>query len=58
MFGREGLDAFLANERAQYELQLNAYAKQMMVEGLPVKVGLYFPLVPRLVWWEPEDSGW
>ena len=56
MHGREGLDDFLAKERAQYDAQMNAYARQIGADGMPVRVGLYFPLVPRLLWWGVEEQ--
>jgi ATP-dependent helicase/nuclease subunit A len=52
--GREGIDEFLTAERAKYSLQLEAYAQLMekRVSAQKVRVGLYFPMLPRLIWWE------
>jgi ATP-dependent exoDNAse (exonuclease V) beta subunit len=54
--GREGVEEFLARERVKYEAQMEAYARMMKgrVEAGRLRVGLYYPMLPRLVWWEPE----
>jgi ATP-dependent helicase/nuclease subunit A len=53
--GREGLDEFLTKERAKYEAQLETYAGMMRDRcGVPgLRVGLYYPMLARLIWWEP-----
>jgi ATP-dependent helicase/nuclease subunit A len=53
--GREGVEEFLAEERLKYGPQMEAYARMMQdrVETGKLRVGLYYPLLPRLVWWEP-----
>jgi ATP-dependent helicase/nuclease subunit A len=53
--GREGLDEFLAEERMKYGEQMKTYAQMMRdrVENGRVRVGLYYPMLPKLVWWEP-----
>jgi ATP-dependent exoDNAse (exonuclease V) beta subunit len=55
--GREGVDEFLAEERVKYGAQMDAYARMMRgrVEAGRLRVGLYYPMLPRLVWWEPAD---
>jgi ATP-dependent helicase/nuclease subunit A len=57
--GREGVDVFLAEERAKYKPQMNAYARTMSDRVAPerLRVGLYYPMLPALVWWEPRLSG-
>ncbi len=50
--GAEGVEEFLARERAKYSAQMEAYARVMKSVG--VRVGLYYPMLPRLVWWVPE----
>jgi ATP-dependent exoDNAse (exonuclease V) beta subunit len=57
--GREGVDEFLAGERAKYEAQMEAYARMMRdrVETGSLRVGLYYPMLARLVWWIPEPVG-
>ncbi len=54
--GREGGEEFLAEERVKYGEQMDAYARMMRdrVETGRLRVGLYYPMLPRLVWWEPE----
>jgi hypothetical protein len=54
--GREGVEEFLAEERVKYGAQMDAYARMMRdrVEAGRLRVGLYYPMLPRLVWWEPE----
>ena len=57
--GRGGVDEFLAEERVKYEAQMNAYA-EMMKDRAPegrLRVGLYYPMLSRLVWWAPEITG-
>ena len=54
--GREGLEEFLAEERLKYGAQMDTYARMMQdpVETGRLRVGLYYPMLPRLVWWESE----
>jgi ATP-dependent helicase/nuclease subunit A len=54
--GQEGVEEFLAQERAKYEAQMETYAQIMRDRVAPgmLRVGLYYPMLPRLVWWEPE----
>jgi ATP-dependent helicase/nuclease subunit A len=56
--GRERVEEFLAEERVKYGAQMDAYARMMRgrVEAGRLRVGLYYPMLPRLVWWEPTDS--
>jgi ATP-dependent helicase/nuclease subunit A len=53
--GREGLDEFLAEERMKYGEQMKTYARMLRdrVEEGRLRVGLYYPMLPKLVWWEP-----
>jgi ATP-dependent helicase/nuclease subunit A len=55
MHGPEGLDEFLADERAKYEAQMETYARMMhdRVERDRLRVGLYYPMLAKLVWWAP-----
>jgi hypothetical protein len=57
--GREGVEEFLAQERVKYETQMDAYARMMRDRAAAgrLRVGLYYPVLPRLVWWEPTDAG-
>jgi hypothetical protein len=51
--GSEGMDEFLADERAKYGPQMEAYARMMAdrVEEGRLRVGLYYPMLARLIWW-------
>jgi hypothetical protein len=51
--GREGVQQFLAEERVKYGPQMDAYARMMVdrVEAGRLRVGLYYPMLARLVWW-------
>ncbi|MGH9616230.1 MAG: UvrD-helicase domain-containing protein [Acidobacteriaceae bacterium] len=52
------VDEFLAQERAQYSDQLQIYGEIAAVvypEAPEVRLGLYYPLLSRLVWW-PRDA--
>ncbi len=53
--GREGLDEFLAGERTKYEAQMETYARMMRDRAgvSELRVGLYYPMLSRLVWWIP-----
>jgi len=51
------VDAFLEQERQRYAPQLDRYAGLMGgLETRRVKVALYFPLLKRLVEWEPRHG--
>ena len=56
--GLEGLEAFLLGERAKYAAQMEAYARVMRGDARvgEIRVGLYYPMLPRLIWWTPELS--
>jgi ATP-dependent exoDNAse (exonuclease V) beta subunit len=56
MHGREGVDEFLVKERAKYQAQMETYARMMHDRAAAgrLRVGLYYPMLARLVWWEPE----
>ena len=51
-----GAEAFLAEERTKYGPQMESYAQAMQVaaDGKKLRVGLYYPLLPKLLWWVPE----
>jgi hypothetical protein len=49
--GAEGVEEFLAKERIKYAPQMEAYARVM--KG--ARVGLYYPMLPRFIWWTPES---
>jgi ATP-dependent exoDNAse (exonuclease V) beta subunit len=50
------LEEFLAMEREKYAPQMRAYAREMLKDAKgnnDLRVALYYPLVVRLLWWEP-----
>jgi ATP-dependent exoDNAse (exonuclease V) beta subunit len=51
------IDAFLAEERLKYAPQLESYARAIGAdaEGKEMRVGLYYPMLPKLLWWKFED---
>jgi ATP-dependent helicase/nuclease subunit A len=52
--GAAGVEEFLAKEREKYASQMEAYARMMQgrVEPGKVRVGLYYPMLPKFIWWE------
>jgi ATP-dependent helicase/nuclease subunit A len=56
--GREGVEEFLEREREKYRPQMEAYAQALRADGeeQELRVGLYYPMLPRLMWWRPEPS--
>jgi hypothetical protein len=51
------VEEFLAGERLKYEAQMEIYARMRRDRAASaerLRVGLYYPMLPRLVWWEPE----
>jgi ATP-dependent helicase/nuclease subunit A len=54
--GSKGVEEFLAEERVKYGPQMLAYARMMRSEAEPgkLRVGLYYPMLPKLIWWTPE----
>jgi ATP-dependent helicase/nuclease subunit A len=55
--GSKGVEEFLAEEQIKYRPQMLAYAQMMRseVEKEQLRVGLYYPMLPKLVWWVPEE---
>jgi hypothetical protein len=47
---------FLLEERKKYEAQMETYARMMgdRVDAGRLRVGLYYPMLPGLIWWEPN----
>ncbi len=55
--GAAKIDEFLAKERVQYEQQMQLYgdiAGIIYPEIRNVRLGLYYPLLPRFLWWPYE----
>ena len=52
--GSARLDEFLAQEKEKYAPQLESYAevlRKLPGNVLPIRLALYYPLLPRLLWW-------
>ncbi|MEO6817263.1 MAG: UvrD-helicase domain-containing protein [Edaphobacter sp.] len=52
--GGEAIEAFLAAERAKYSAQMQTYAQAINSAGRKIRLALYYPLLPQLIWWDPE----
>jgi ATP-dependent helicase/nuclease subunit A len=54
--GTKGVEEFLAEELLKYGPQMLTYARMMRAEAEPgkLRVGLYYPMLPKLVWWTPQ----
>jgi ATP-dependent helicase/nuclease subunit A len=55
---RQGAEEFLAEEQAKYRAQMEAYARMMAdrVDAGKLRVGLYYPMLARLIWWKPDGA--
>jgi hypothetical protein len=55
--GSTGLESFLQRQREAYAAQLETYARllspALQVGPGRIRAGLYFPAIPRLLWWDP-----
>ena len=54
--GGRNLQAFLDEERAAYRQQMQSYATALRAAGHPVRLALYYPLLPKLVVYEDITS--
>lgn len=58
--GTKGLEEFLNSQRATYGPQLANYARILApIRSVPleqVRLALYFPALPRLVWWKSTEA--
>ena len=45
--GRRSREAFLTRETEQYRPQLDEYARRLAGTSLPIRLALYFPMLPR-----------
>lgn len=51
-----GVERFLEEERKKYAPQMEAYARVMQATSkTELRLGLYYPLLPKLIWWKPES---
>jgi ATP-dependent helicase/nuclease subunit A len=50
-----GVEAFLESEREKYGAQMESYAAAMkaVAKGKELRVALYYPMLPKLLWWRP-----
>lgn len=54
--GEVSLNEFLINERKKYEAQLQCYAAAFReIDQRPIRLGLYFPLIPAWYEWEEQQ---
>jgi ATP-dependent exoDNAse (exonuclease V) beta subunit len=53
--GRKGVEEFLEGEQAKYTAQMETYARMIQAgtETPEIRVALYYPLLPKLIWWKP-----
>jgi hypothetical protein len=56
-YGGTAIDDFLLRERNQYIPQMSAYAKAIREtnENRQLRLGLYYPLLSKLIWWKDTD---
>jgi ATP-dependent helicase/nuclease subunit A len=56
--GRESMEEFLAAERLKYEPQMRAYAQmlQTISSAAKLRIGLYYPMLPKLIWWTADAT--
>lgn len=50
---QEGLATFLQAEREKYRPQLETYARGLATQPLPIRLALFYPMLPSLIWWFP-----
>ena len=55
---QQGVDLFLAEQRELYRRQLEGYASivSRLFPGRPILLGLYYPLLPEILWWPWEPK--
>ncbi len=50
--GKRSMEQFFEAEKEKYRPQMETYAKALQLdEQQPIRLALYYPLVPRLIWW-------
>ncbi|MDX1438802.1 MAG: 3'-5' exonuclease, partial [Rubricoccaceae bacterium] len=52
----ESINTFLEREQDRYREQLEDYARLFTNEGLPIRLGLYFPMEAAWIEWEFEST--
>ena len=56
-YSGDQIEGFFRQEREKYMPQMSAYIA-LLNEGekdRPLRMGLYYPMIPKLIWWRPED---
>jgi ATP-dependent exoDNAse (exonuclease V) beta subunit len=57
----QGREEFLRAEHEKYAPQLEAYARVLLAatgrSAQQLRLALYYPLLPKLLWWSPADAG-
>ena len=54
--GSSNLDEFLTSEKKKYAPQLEAYARSLATQNPhPIRLALYYPMLPHLLCWEPQN---
>ncbi len=51
-----GVEAFLTEQKALYQPKLEAYAEASAHRGLPIRLALYYPMLPHLIWWPHKEQ--
>lgn len=53
--GEKDIEKFLEGEREKYAPQMETYARMVKASAEPgdIRVGLYYPMLPKLIWWTP-----
>lgn len=51
-----GREEFLRQERERYKSQMETYAGMVKHDRNKLRFGLYYPMLPQLVWWPPENE--
>jgi hypothetical protein len=53
-YGPHGVERFLEEEQKKYRQQMETYARMMQASSadIELRLGLYYPLLPKLVWWK------
>lgn len=52
-YGSEEIEAFLMAERSKYNAQMETYAQMFDRSPDKIRLALYYPLLPKLIWWAP-----
>ena len=55
--GAGNLPEFMVSEKKKYAPQLEAYARTLGPQNPnPIRLALYYPMIPHLLCWEPENA--